>query len=773
MTDLSREGRDTAAEAQKPRLLGFRRHLRAEPVAGDAAYLLSERGVTALQGAAVEALVPLLDGTRDLSSVLDAATRHVPAEEAGRTIGRLAREGLIGYRSGPAAPPAEAYWDLIGLDGEETTGLLTRVRVALCTVGRAPTDAVRHACRAAGLELADEHAGSALLTLVVTDDYLRPELAQVDAEHRAAGRAWLPARLTASALWIGPVFRPGAGGPCWHCLAHRMSAHRTAEAPVRRALGLDGPVLRPAAYLPSGSGAGAQLLVHEAVKWLAGYRHPGQDAVMEMDTLTLVSRHHEARRRPQCPSCGDPGLTARQAERPVTLRPTPKASRASGGHRARTPEEVQQRYGHLVSPLTGVVAEIRAVPGSPAGLHSYSSGHNLALGGADLRQLRSGLRQNSGGKGATRLDAEVGALCEAVERYSATLHGDESRVRDTLRGLGRTAVDPRACLLFDERQYRDRADWNRRASAYHRVPEPFDAETPVDWTPVWSLSGNRQRLLPTGLLYFNPVHEQVVPVAGRESLFACSNGNAAGSSLEDAVLQGLLELVERDAVALWWYNRTRQRAVDLAAFADPWVERLLGAYDLMHRRVWVLDLTSDLGVPVLAALSRRLDKPAQDVMFGFGAHLDPAVALSRALTEMNQLLPAVAEADAAGGGYRLDDPELLHWWTRETVESQRWLLPDPAARPARPQDFAAVRHDDLLDDVELVVGRLAAKGLETLVLDQTRPDLGLPVVKVVVPGLRHFWARFAPGRLFDVPVALGRLHEPTEYQNLNPLPMFI
>jgi ribosomal protein S12 methylthiotransferase accessory factor len=63
--------------------------------------------------------------------------------------------------------------------------------------------------------------------------------------------------------------------------------------------------------------------------------------------------------------------------------------------------------------------------------------------------------------------------------------------------------------------------------------------------------------------------------------------------------------------------------------------------------------------------------------------------------------------------------------------------------------------------------------METLVLDQTRPDIDLPVVRVVVPGLRPFWSRFAPGRLFDVPVRLGRLDEPTPYDRLNPFPMFL
>ncbi|WP_019984861.1 hypothetical protein [Streptomyces sp. Amel2xE9] len=58
-------------------------------------------------------------------------------------------------------------------------------------------------------------------------------------------------------------------------------------------------------------------------------------------------------------------------------------------------------------------------------------------------------------------------------------------------------------------------------------------------------------------------------------------------------------------------------------------------------------------------------------------------------------------------------------------------------------------------------------------LNQTRPDLRLPVVKVVVPGMRHFWPRFADGRLFDVPVALGRLSEPTPYADLNVVPVFV
>jgi len=58
-------------------------------------------------------------------------------------------------------------------------------------------------------------------------------------------------------------------------------------------------------------------------------------------------------------------------------------------------------------------------------------------------------------------------------------------------------------------------------------------------------------------------------------------------------------------------------------------------------------------------------------------------------------------------------------------------------------------------------------------MDMTRPDVGLPVAKVIVPGLRHFWARLAPGRLYDVPVTLGWLQQPTPEESLNPIAMFL
>ncbi|MFJ3158947.1 TOMM precursor leader peptide-binding protein [Streptomyces kanasensis] len=798
-------------------------HLRPAVVPGDAAYLVSHGGITALRGAPAEVLVPLLDGTLTPAALADAAAPALSREEVAEALRLLDRTGLLRYRGRPApaqappgappgaghggpraadpAPPhdraAEAFFDLAGLDGARATERMARAAVRIVALPGTDPAPVRAACAASGLRVAepDGDRGEAELTVVLCDDYLAPGLAEVDAGHRRAGRPWLVARPAGPEPWVGPVFRPDEG-PCWACLAARLRGHRAAELAVLRALGPDRPLGRPEAALPAGRALAAQAVALEAAKWAAGLRGPEAGRLRTLDTRTLRVDAHPVPRLPQCPVCGDPGTVAARGLRPFTVRSRPKAADGTGGgHRALTAEQMLERHGHLVGPVTGVVKELRRAPGAPAFTEAYVSGENLAVRPAGPTGLRAGPRALSGGKGLTATEARVSALCEAVERYSGTRHGDEPVVRDTYRALGDEALHPNAVQLFHERQFHERDRWNAARSPFTAVPEPFDEDRPVDWTPLWSPATGARRLLPTSMLYFSAdpprPHEPV----------ADSNGGAAGSSPEDALLQGVLELVERDAVALWWYNRTRQPAVDLAAFDEPYVERLRAGYRTLGREVWALDLTADLGIPVFAALSRRTPAvrpagrhpdgpdpaaprtgtgtgtgtgpgagPAEEIVFGFGAHLDPRIALRRALTEMGQLLPAVA---AAASGRDTGHGAAARWWRGATTANCPYLTPDPHAAPRGPGSWTHTHRADLRDDLTAVTGLLAARGMELLVLDQTRPDTGIPVVKAVVPGLRHFWPRYAPGRLYDVPVALGRLAEPTPYERLNPVPLFV
>ncbi|MCX5062358.1 MULTISPECIES: TOMM precursor leader peptide-binding protein [unclassified Streptomyces] len=748
------------------RQVGFKPHLRVEVVGGEAVYLLSERGTTALHGPHVEALAPLLDGTRTLEAVFLEAAGVVDAPAAGRTIAALAEAELIGYRAPSTDAAAEAYWELAGLSGAGAQAALGSTPVQVLVLGRTDPGPVHQECRASGLTLADEET-SAAFTLVVCDDYLDPALADVDARHRAEGRPWLLARPCGVEAWVGPVF----GTPeraCWSCLAHRLRGHRATQAPVQRVLGLPGPVPLPRAYLASVRALGLQSAVLEAMKWVAGMRHDEQSALCTLDTRTLRTRHHPVTRRPQCPECGDPGLVAASVRRPVTFASRPKSATAGGGHRALSPDAVLTRYRHLVDPLTGVVPEVRPASGTPDGLNRYVSGRNHALRADSLAGLRHGLRSHSGGKGTTPAEAEAGALCEAVERYSATRHGDEPVVVDTLAGLGDSALHPNSCQLYADRQFARRERWNRSAAAFQQVPPPFDPHAPTEWTPVWSMTAGTHRLLPTSMLYFGPA-----PGGQPSAPWADSNGNAAGSSLEDAALQGFLEVVERDAVALWWYNRSRLPGVDLDAFDEPWLGQVRAAYGRLRRDLWVLDLTADFGIPVMAAVSCRNDGGAQQICFGFGAHFDARTALRRAVTEMAQLLPPPGVDPRAGGEFASLHPELASWWSLATTRNQPYLVPDPAESPRTPASYVCEPRNDLLSDLTVAQDLVRGHGMELLVLDQTRPDVRLPVVKVIVPGMRHFWARFAPGRLYEVPVTLGRKPHATGHRDLNPIPLFV
>ena len=190
--------------------------------------------------------------------------------------------------------------------------------------------------------------------------------------------------------------------------------------------------------------------------------------------------------------------------------------------------------------------------------------------------------------------------------------------------------------------------------------------------------------------------------------------------------------------------------------------------------MWVLDVTSDLNIPTFVAISRRNDQEVEAIMFGFGAHLNPQIAILGALTELNLQLPVLHSIMSENDDRALSvDSRVISWWKTAKLESHSYLAPDAAALPRMREDYPRHTSEDFYTDVMTCVRKAEEKGLETLVLDQTRPDIGLIVVKVLVPGLRHFWPRFGPGRLYDVSVQMGWLTEPLTENQLNSQPIYL
>ena len=145
---------------------------------------------------------------------------------------------------------------------------------------------------------------------------------------------------------------------------------------------------------------------------------------------------------------------------------------------------------------------------------------------------------------------------------------------------------------------------------------------------------------------------------------------------------------------------------------------------------------------------------------GSGAHFDKRIALLRTLTELNQFLSIGFMDGGTGEKPSLDGETPLH------LENYPFLTPVQNLTLPSGLDFG--RLDNTRDQVMACVDIARRAGLDFLVLNQTRPDVEVPVVRVIVPGLRHFYRRFAPGRLYDVPVKLGLRDQPIPESELTP-----
>jgi ribosomal protein S12 methylthiotransferase accessory factor len=742
----------------------FKHQYHIEILPPDKVFLLAESGYFALTAQSCAFVVELINGKRTSDEIVDAVSNQVSMKQAYYVLATLESKGFIEESTEPETNPALAFWNFLKVDSRTARERLASTRVSLHSFGNVPTAELQSQLEALGIRVTGQEESDRRIAL--TDDYLQTGLAEFNRMALDEGKPWLLAKPNGMFVWVGPVFVPGETG-CWECLSQRLRANRDIDTFVQDMTGRREPFVTRSA-LPSTIQFGLGLIATEAAKWVVLTEEKGEleGKIVTVNMAKPETQEHVLIRRPQCPGCGDPKLQA-VLSYPIEFQSRPKIYITDGGHRAVQPEETLRRFEHHVSPITGVVNKlIRITSEDDALQHVYISGANMAVRSYSFDILRSTLRSRTAGKGITDIQAKVSAIGEAIERYSGTYRGDEARVTGSYKSLGDRAINPQSCLLFSERQYREREKWLALNSPFMRVPLPFDEDTELEWAPVWSLTRKEIRYLPMELSYYSyPIRHD------KHYCLPDSNGAAAGNTPEEAMLQGFMELVERDAVCLWWYNRLRRPAVDLESFDDPYIQKLKAFHQSVNRDLWVIDLTTDLGIPAMVAVSRRIDKPTEDIVFAPAAHFDPSIAILRALTELNQLVTAVIDVDKEG--YTFDDEFSVNWWKTATLKNQPHFVPLSEARQTRRQDFETNWSDDFRDDLLKCQSLVERLGLEMLVHDQTRPDINLPVLKVIVPGLRHFWARFAPGRLYDVPVKLGWLSEPLAEDELNPVPVFI
>jgi ribosomal protein S12 methylthiotransferase accessory factor len=744
----------------------FKPHLQVRVIPGEGALVLSEEKVSALHGKVYELLVPLMDGSRDADALVDALAGKVDGARVYYALALLEKNGHIAENVPDIPKETAAFWHGMDIEPRAAIEALRSRRVRVRAVGEADAAPLRMALADFGMTLAEGETVD--FEAVVTDDYLRLELDALNAASLQAGRPWLLVKPVGHQPWLGPLFVPGQTG-CYRCLAKHLARNRPAYRFVAEQNKSPEPLPAARAATPATINAACQLAAVEVVKFIAGAKEGLEGKVLSLDVRTWNAASHHLLRHPACPACGE-GRAA--SAMPVELVNRKVTFMGDGGHRTEAPEETLNKYQHLVSPITGVVTMLVPVLNTDGLVHVYMAGHNHSLKMERLDFLKASLRNASSGKGISEAQAKASALCEAIERYSGERTGAEVIVTASFREIrerfGTDAIHPNEVMLYSNRQLAEHEAWNEKKSKFNRVPDALDESVPIDWTPVWSLTHARHKYLPTQLLYY-----QSKASAACDTFYSmgCSNGNASGNNLEEAVLQGFCELVERDAVALWWYNRLRKPGVAVESFEEPYLLDLRGYYQTLGREAWALEITSDLGIPAFAAVSRLCAGPEERILFGLGCHFDARIALQRAFAEMNQML-ALAQG-GEDGKLAIEDEETLSWLKTATLANRPYMAPHETMATKQREDCPSLHSGNLLEDIRLCRSIVEERGMEVLVLDQTRPDVKMPVVKVIVPGLRHFWARFAPGRLYDVPVQMGWQERLLAEDELNPIPVFI
>src|SRR5580700_11788180 len=661
-------------------------------------------------------------GEKSFRELVRDLEKDFPSDKIHEALKRLVERRYVLPTSSASNGVAAAYWASLGLSPETAQQNLQKCRVRIQSIDVQGETELGAALSELGVRVVKR---SPNLTVTLVNDYLEARLAELNQQHLTDHTPWMLVQPSGIFPLVGPVFRPEQSA-CWTCLAERMKRNREIKALLDRR-DARCVAVSPLAQQTFGQTA-IQLAAVEVAKAIAtDFRTQLSDHIVSLDLLgSTIVKHHVAA-RPQCPSCGRKKLRdPRRAPAPVELGAGGKVVTTSGGYRSVSSSATVARFRRHVSPLTGVVSRLERIQADLPLATNYHAKHNFAGKSETVHELRAGLSGGSFGKGSTAEQGEASALMEAIERYSGIYQGDEIRVMRRFTDFAPgEAIHPNEVLLYSEMQYRRRFE---PAADHHAMPTPapFDPSAEIDWSAVWSLRDQRFKYLPTSFLYF--FYE------GPGQIHADSNGCAAGNTLEEAIVQGFLELVERDSYAIWWYNKLQREELDISQLSDPYVGELRTQLADTGRKLWVLDITHDLGIPSFVAMSHSKENGEDFVEFGSGSHFDARIALLRALTELNQFLSIGLMGMRDQGS--LSEDATGPW----RLEDHPYLIPN--GRPLVQADFSS--KFGVLDKREQVmacVNLVKHEGLDFLVLDQTRPDIEVPVARVVVPGLRHFYRR--------------------------------
>ena len=328
----------------------------------------------------------------------------------------------------------------------------------------------------------------------------------------------------------------------------------------------------------------------------------------------------------------------------------------------------------------------------------------------DRQETALGKPKYYNGKGATREQAMASGVMEAIERYSAEQRDTDDVVVGTYEQAKEAmmTVNPADLIL----------------------PLPVLDVYPVAdiaWTRGFEMFRGCHILVPACAVFY-PYFPN-----GDYPLFKWhTNGIASGNTMEEAILHALFEDIERDAWSIAEYN-DRSNADILIRDKDSVPAQLIAKFEAQGIKIHLKDLTSDLGIPTIgAAADDTVTKDPELLTIGVGTHLNPEIAAIRAITEVAQSRTTHKHGMKINAQLQKKSQELGY----EKIKAINHMWYGDNEKKIYLEDMPDQSTPYVLDDIEVVLGKLMECGFDQVIaVDLTRPELGVPTVRMIVPGL--------------------------------------
>jgi len=377
----------------------------------------------------------------------------------------------------------------------------------------------------------------------------------------------------------------------------------------------------------------------------------------------------------------------------------------------------------------------------------------------------------NGGAGLTRDGALAATIGEAIERYCSNFYDRREFVFSSYDNLKVEAVRPKCFPLFSDNQY-----------GTPGFPfAPFTAASAICWTWGYSLVERRCKLVPAALVYLPYAYQSGESFIGPST----STGLACACSLEEAILLGLYECIERDAFTIMWLNALPMPVVDMRPGDSNVVRLFWDKFAPEGIEYYVCNISSDIGVPTFYTLAIGASTEGTLACVGSATRLDGEAAIQKTLVECAQGRPYLRYVMrkernwSCGDDFRniqsFDDHGRLYSSMPELIPNLLFV------KDGKPQSISEVENlstGSALGDIETCVGKLAQNGFDVLAVDLTTRDVasvGFRVVRVLVPGLQplqgdHNFRFLAGDRLYQCPRRLGYVDNDTSEGQLYPWP---